>query len=44
MAENEALNMSKGQETEDAISSGKVITIYIGVLDCILWNSIFSYS
>lgn len=44
MDENEVLNMSKDQETEDVTSNGKVIPIYIGVLDSILCNSIFSYS
>lgn len=44
MDENEVLNMSKSQETEVATSNGKIIPIYIGVLDCILCNSIFSYS
>lgn len=44
MDENEVLNMSKSWETEDATNNGKVTPIYIGVLDCILCNCIFSYS
>lgn len=44
MDENEVINMSKCRENEDATSSGKVTMIYVGVLDSIQCNSIFSYS